>query len=80
MSFEVVSYDDDSFLVKVYKSPSGAEMPPAPTKRTELTAEEKEKIAASYRAETGVADRLTFAPFDKGLPSRGQWRNALVAA
>lgn len=80
MSFEVESYDDDSIVVKVFKMPDLEALPAAPPRRPELTAEEKEKIAASYRNETGTADRLAFAPFGKGLPSRGQWRNGFKIA
>jgi hypothetical protein len=80
MSFEVASYDDDSFEIRVYKVPPPGEAPPPPPRRPEPTAEEKEKIAASYRNETGAADRLTFAPFGNGLPDQGQWRNGFKVA
>jgi hypothetical protein len=46
----------------------------------EPTAQEKEKVAASYLNSTGTSDRLTFEPFGKGLPERGQWRNGFKIA
>jgi hypothetical protein len=82
MSFEVASYDEDSFQIRVYKVPSGAELPPSKPRREEPTAEDIEKVAATYRNETGtaIAGRLTYAPFGDGLPSRGQWRNGFKVA
>lgn len=78
MRFEVASYDEDSFQVKIYK-PLEEKLPLTPPKPA-LTDAEKEAIAASYRNETGTADRLTFAPFGRGLPDRGQWRNGFKVA
>jgi len=76
-SYDVVGQDDTSFLIKVYavepmERPSAGPADP--------TAEELEKIAASYRNSTGKADRLRFEPFGNGLPQQGQWRNGFEIA
>lgn len=81
MQFEVASYDEDSFQVKIFKSPAASALQrKAPAVRPELTAAEKEAIAARYRSGTASADALTFAPFGRGLPDRGQWRNGFKIA
>ena len=77
MVFDVEGHDDESIQIKIYKvlpdtSPGAV--------RREATPEEKEKIAAAYRNQTGTADRLAFTPFNNGLPSRGQWRNGFKVA
>lgn len=74
--FDVASYDDDSFQVKIYKvdDASAPSAPPAPT------AQEAATIAATYRNATGTVDRLVLEPFGKGLPDRGQWRNGFKIA
>ncbi|MEA2561240.1 MAG: hypothetical protein QOH06_2744 [Acidobacteriota bacterium] len=77
MVFDAVDSDEDSIRIKIYKVEPGApEVGPAPG----LTAADKEKIAAGYSNQTGKADRLTFEPFGRGLPSRGQWRNGFKIA
>jgi hypothetical protein len=77
MIFDVASYDEDSFQVKIYKVDNSA--PPPPPANT-VSPEEKEKIAASYRNGSGKVDRLTLEPFGNGLPERGQWRNGFKIA
>ncbi len=74
--FDVVSYTDDTFQVKVYK----VDQEVAPPKPQGPTAAETEKVAATYRNATGASDRLSFEPFGNGLPSRGQWRNGFKIA
>jgi FG-GAP-like repeat len=77
MTFDVASYDDDSFQVKIYKVDAMDASPPPPTAPS---AQEMEKVAATYRAPAGAVDRLTLQPFGKGLPDRGQWRNGFKIA
>ena len=77
MVFDVEGHDDDSIQIKIYKLRPDTS-PGAP--RRDATPEEKEKVAASYRNQTGAADRLAFEPFNNGLPSRGQWRNGFKVA
>ena len=73
---DVLSYDKDKLVVKIYR----------PLKKTprnvskELTPEQKEQIAAAYRSTISAADRLTFRPFDEGLPRQGQWRQSFDVA
>lgn len=77
MVFDVEGHDEDSIQIKIYKPvPNASPGPP----RREPTPEEKEKIAAGYRNQTGTADRLAFEPFGNGLPERGQWRNGFKVA
>jgi hypothetical protein len=77
MIFDVASYDDDSFQVKIYKVDKPSGPPPAPAA---LTPKEVEAIAATYRNNTKSSDRLVLEPFGKGLPDRGQWRNGFKIA
>ena len=76
MTFDVASYDEDSFQVKIYKvddtTPPATPAAPGP--------QELEKVAATYRNPTGTVDRLALQPFGKGLPDRGQWRNGFKIA
>lgn len=76
LTFDVASYDEDSFQVKIYKVDNTA-APPAPAGPTE---QELEAVAAGYRNATGTTDRLALAPFSQGLPDRGQWRNGFKIA
>ncbi|HEX3128549.1 MAG TPA: FG-GAP-like repeat-containing protein [Thermoanaerobaculia bacterium] len=76
MVFDVASYDEDSFQVKIYKVDNEA-APPAPTGPSE---QDLEKIAASYKVATGTVDRVVLQPFGQGLPDRGQWRNGFKVA
>jgi hypothetical protein len=73
--YDVVGEDEENFHVKIYGADPVERPGPKP-----ITAEELEKIAASYRTDTGKADRLQFVPFDKGLPKSGQWRNGFEIA
>ena len=77
MTFDVASYDDDSFQVKIYKVDNQEAPPPS---SAGPTAQEVEAAAATYRNATGTADRLVLEPFGKGLPERGQWRNGFKIA
>lgn len=78
MVFDASDHDEDSIRIKIYKAQPDAS-PPA-LRRAETTPGDKEKIAATYRNETGTADRLTLEPFGRGLPSQGQWRNGFKIA
>jgi hypothetical protein len=69
---EVAKEDDKFFYYKVYKEqlgsgPSGVTPHP--------TADDQERIAASYHTDTQESSRLNFLAFDDGLPKQGQWRN-----
>jgi hypothetical protein len=77
MIYDVASYDDDSFAVKIYKIEDTS--PPTPS-REAVTEQEKAAIVASYRNRTGTSDRLTLEPFGNGLPESGQWRNGFKVA
>jgi hypothetical protein len=77
MVFDVASYDEDSFQVKIYKVDAAAAAPPPPAAPSK---QELEKVAATYRTATAPVDRLTLVPFGKGLPERGQWRNGFKIA
>jgi hypothetical protein len=71
--FDVLSYDADKLLLKVYKTqPRRARAPKAPP--------DPAKIAAAYGFTTPSGDRLSFAAFGEGLPQSGQWRNGVAVA
>lgn len=69
LPFDVAEEGDDYFVVKVYRAerrPPRAEQPgytPPP-----VSAPIEERVPPE-------TDRFAFAPFDAGLPTRGQWRN-----
>ncbi len=72
ISIEVEKEDEKYFYYKVYRLDPAANAdfrPPKPT------AEEEKKLEDTYRVETAESQRLSFAPFSKGLPTGGQWRN-----
>lgn len=71
--YDVVGEDEDSFRVKIYRVEAGP--PPAAEQ-----VESPEAVAASYRNETGKADRLRFEAYGRGLPDQGQWRNGFELA
>lgn len=75
LTFDVASYDDKAFKVKIYKPDDAPVKAPGEKSPAEL-----EKIAASYRADLKTTRRLSFQPFDKGLPTRGQWRHGFAVA
>lgn len=77
ITIEVAKEDEKYFYYKVYRSTgsfAGASLPAPPS------AEEVRKVEASYVVDTAESRRLTFAPFSKGLPTTGQWRNGFDIA
>lgn len=79
-TFTVVKTDDENLYLKLYRP---ASPPDLAAKRAKAEAENKARadaIAETYRPEAGHSDRLTFTPFDRGLPKRGMWRNGLDVA
>ncbi len=75
MPYEVLAHDDETFTVKIYKVEVDME-----AKSTGPTDEDRARVAATYKPEAGVSDRLAFAPFANGLPTSGQWRNGFKVA
>ncbi len=74
LTLDVLSYDDEKIVAKIYRPIPRQPGPP----KSGSTPEEREKILASYRPEIASADRLTLRDFDKGLPRQGQWRNGFA--
>ncbi|HWM89344.1 MAG TPA: VCBS repeat-containing protein [Thermoanaerobaculia bacterium] len=66
--FDVLSYDDSSFVIKVYR-------PVERVRRPARVEADPEAVAATYRSSLAEADRLAFVPFGNGLPAEGQWRH-----
>jgi hypothetical protein len=77
MPLKLLRYDDKTFYAKIFRVMPGAG---TPVRRPPPTPAELEQAAAAYRIELPKADRLTFQPFDKGLPGAGQWRNGFALA
>ena len=77
MRHEVVSHDDKTFTVKIFKT-EGVPMS-EPAKKVP-TAEELARAAATYAHDATAGDLLSFTPFDNGLPTSGQWRNGFKIA
>ncbi|MCB1058009.1 MAG: VCBS repeat-containing protein [Acidobacteria bacterium] len=69
----------DAFFIKIYKPAERA-----PGSSPEEKAKEREaklaEIAATYKLDVGESDRITFKPFDRGLPRREMWRNGFDIA
>ena len=80
LQFDVVSYDEKSFDVKIYGTDArmAADIATAAQQRT--TPEDLAKAAATYKVDIASSDRLLLTPFSQGLPQRGQWRNGFVVA
>jgi hypothetical protein len=72
---DVLTYDENKLVVKIYRP-----LKKAPRAQAALTPEQKEQIAATYKSQIPAADRLTFRPFDDGLPREGQWRQSFDVA
>jgi hypothetical protein len=77
VEFDVASHDDQRIRVKIYR-PAGEAAPAV--RRPEPGAEERARVAASYRADVAPGRGLDLAPFGTGLPARGQWRNGFDVA
>lgn len=76
-TYDVASEGDKSFKVKVYRVDQARPEGPAPAAPT---AADRERVAAGYKATPAKTDRLSFQPFNKGLPAEGQWRNGFDIA
>jgi hypothetical protein len=76
---QVVKEDAKYYYYKVYKEPAGTPAVPS-VKAKEPTAEDKSKLAETYRVDTGESDRLRFVSFGNGLPTSGQWRDGFDLA
>jgi hypothetical protein len=76
LMFDLLAYDEETFTLKMYRP---LERKPR-TRPLAPTEEEKAAIAASYKPEIKTADRLTFTPFDEGLPREEQWRQGFDVA
>ncbi len=76
---QVVREDSKYYYYKVYREPAGTAAVPS-VRPKEPTAEDKAKLADTYRVETGASDRLRFVSFGKGLPTSGQWRDGFDLA
>lgn len=74
--FDLLAYDEATFTLKMYRplERKPRTRPKAPTE------EEKAAVAATYKSEIKAADRLTFTPFDEGLPREEQWRQGFDVA
>lgn len=73
---DVVSYDEKVLRVKLYRPSTEA----APVGKREPTAEDKARIAVTYRPEARPGGVLDLLPFSAGLPQQGQWRNGFDLA
>ncbi|MBI2212523.1 MAG: VCBS repeat-containing protein [Acidobacteria bacterium] len=71
--------DDSYFYVKVFNKGTGTG--PAPAKlASQMTPEERAKIAKEYEVATPVSNDLTFTELGAGLPKERQWRNGFAIA
>ena len=81
--YDVVAHDASSFSVKVYKVDAG----PAPSSAPAEPSEMRRRGTALPMSSAGAppvqpkkVDRVSFGPFDRGLPTAGQWRNGFRLA
>lgn len=73
---KVAGETDTSFTIKIINNKTVPRKPAPP----EPTEEERAAVAASYRVALPEVDRLAFAPFGRGLPRAGLWRNGFDVA
>lgn len=70
---DLVGEDEENLHIKLVRVEPSAT--PRPRFRTPPTAEELAAVELTYRTELATQDRLKLEPFDRGLPTRGHWRN-----
>lgn len=80
LQFDVVSYDDRSFDVKIYGTDAKMAADIASAAKQRTTPEDLARVAETFKVDVKTSDRLLLAPFSQGLPQRGQWRNGFVVA
>jgi hypothetical protein len=80
LQFDVVSYDEKSFDVKIYGTDARMAADIATAQKQRTTPEDLAKAAATYKVNIAASDRLLLTPFSQGLPQRGQWRNGFAVA
>ncbi len=80
LQFDVVSYDEKTFDVKIYGTDAKMAASMAAAAKPRITPEDLAKAAATYKVDVATSDRLLLTPFSQGLPRRGQWRNGFVVA
>jgi hypothetical protein len=79
LEFEVVGEEPEALLLKVLRQKSGKVARPE-TAKAAPTAAELATVAATYDTSISQADRMELAPMDRGLPTRGHWRNGFDVA
>lgn len=80
LQFDVVSYDDTSFDVKIYGTDAKMAADIEESLKPRVTPEALAELAATFKVAVAPSDRLRFSPYSQGLPQRGQWRNGFVVA
>jgi len=79
-TYDIAEEGEDYFLVKIYRV--GHEDPPADAEGAvqrpmgEPASDEGRELALPE--DLAEVDRLSFEPFDAGLPTQGQWRNGFA--
>src|ERR1700694_446888 len=74
-SIEVVKEDDAFYYYKFYKPRNET----GPVVRPEgMSNDEAAALAELYRSDVPWSNRLSFVPFDLGLPRQGQWRDGFA--
>ena len=76
--FEILGEDDKSFDLKVMRPVPGK--PSEVRGRAEPSREQLAAADATYPAPPPESDRLSLGRFDKGMPTRGHWRNGFDIA
>ncbi|MCB1032274.1 MAG: VCBS repeat-containing protein [Acidobacteria bacterium] len=79
-TFTVVKTDPEYLYLKIYRPAPVEDLAAARAEAAAADEAHAAAIAETYRPQVGQSDRLTFAPFDRGLPKRGMWRNGLDVA
>ena len=76
MTLNLASYDDTTFYAKIVKV-TGHENA---RRKVPPTAEELQRVAATYAVDVPAGGVLKLEPFERGLPQYGQWRNGFALA
>src|SRR4029079_12039985 len=74
ISVDLDHEDAENYYYRVYEPEPGSS---GPTVEKIVVSPE---VKASYELVVPQVDRLTFVPFEDGLPTEGQWRNGFAVA
>ena len=76
----VESEDEEYFYIRKYEAVDDSDVVTLLQQKRKEEEERVNLLGAGYKTDIGSANRLTFAPFEEGLPQSGQWRQGFEIA